>query len=109
MVQPRPPDDVPTTSPLRSVMRVARPVLAIVAIAFVAFAVRDLARRWEAGRVEVHWLPGLLSILPLALGVLLLAIGWKWLLERMTGRPLPTLRTIALNLESQVARYMPGK
>jgi glycosyltransferase 2 family protein len=90
-------------------MRVARPVLTIAAIVFVVFAARDLAQRWEAGRVEVHWLPGLLSILPLALGLLLLAVGWKWLLERMTGRSLPTLPTVALNLESQVARYMPGK
>ncbi|HMJ15020.1 MAG TPA: lysylphosphatidylglycerol synthase domain-containing protein [Polyangiaceae bacterium] len=93
----------------RRLARIARPLLAILAIVFVVYAARDLAARWESSEVQVDWLLLACSIAPLALSALVLAIGWKWLVERMVGKSLPRTATIALNLESQVARYMPGK
>jgi hypothetical protein len=89
--------------------RIARPLLTVLAVAFVAYAARDLARRWGDSKVELSWGLLLCALVPLVLSALVLALGWKWLVEQMAGKRLPLAATIALNLESQVARYMPGK
>lgn len=89
--------------------RILRLFLTIAAVAFVAFAARDLALRWETSKVVIAWPLMLVSLVPAAISVPVLAFGWKWLLERLTGTRLPTVPTLALNLESQIARYMPGK
>jgi len=79
------------------------------ALVFVVYTAVELRRRWGAGTVEFHWLPTLLSVTPLAGGAVLLAWGWKCLLQSMAGKRVPTWPAIALNLESQLARYAPGK
>jgi glycosyltransferase 2 family protein len=89
--------------------RILRPPLTIAAVAFVVYAARDLALRWESSQVTIAWPLLLASLVPAALSVPVLAFGWKWLLERMTGTRLPRVATLAVNLESQIARYMPGK
>jgi hypothetical protein len=90
-------------------MRAARVVLTLVVFVFVAFAARKLALRWESGRVHVALLPAALSLLPLIAAAVLLAWGWKQLVAHLVGRRVPTGPAVALNLESQLARYMPGK
>ncbi len=65
--------------------------------------------RWDSSKVSVSWWYVALSLLPLAVGVVVLALSWKWLLERMTGRSIPNKPAIALHFESQLARYTPGK
>ncbi len=86
-----------------------RLVLGAASLIFVAYACLDLARRWDSRALSIRWLPLVLSALPLMLGLAVLALGWKWLLERMIGRPVPTLPALALHAESQIARYTPGK
>src|SRR5262245_41676841 len=83
--------------------------MAIVALGFVAFAARDLVRRWEGGSVAIDARFALASALPLVLGGLLLAVSWKFLIERMAGKPVPLGPALALHAESQLARYTPGK
>ena len=100
------PSQAPGLARLRSVLRV---VLGGASIVFVAYAIYELANRWESGKVSLHWGFVALSVLPLLLGVTVLGVGWKWLLERMTARPVPTLPALALHVESQLARYTPGK
>ncbi|MBN1611413.1 MAG: flippase-like domain-containing protein [Polyangiaceae bacterium] len=90
-------------------MRAVRVVLTLVVFVFVAFAARKLALRWESGKVHVALLPAVLSLAPLIAAAVLLAWGWKQLVAHLVGRQVPTGPAVALNLESQLARYMPGK
>jgi hypothetical protein len=88
---------------------VLKPLMGVLALIFVAVAIWDLKRRWTPGAVEVDWVMVALSMLPLACGCLFLALGWVWLLSRMSGTKIPVLPGLALHVESQAARYTPGK
>jgi hypothetical protein len=83
--------------------------MAALAVVFVAVAIWDLKKRWQPGAVEIDWALVAWSMLPLAAGCILLGLGWIWLLSRMGGKPIPLLPGMALHLESQAARYTPGK
>jgi uncharacterized membrane protein YbhN (UPF0104 family) len=96
----------PELSRLRALFRA---VLGTAALIFVGYACFRLFARWETGKVSVAWLPLALSALPLVAGAVILAWGWKWLVERMTSRAVPTRLALALHVESQLARYTPGK
>ena len=105
--EPEPNNDAPTA--ISRLKRVLRPVFGGVALLFVAFAVRKIHGQWRGGSVAIEWLPLVLSAAPLVLAAIWLAWAWKRLLEHITGQRIPTGAAIALNLESQLARYMPGK
>jgi uncharacterized membrane protein YbhN (UPF0104 family) len=87
----------------------ARLILGVASAIFVGVASYKLATRWESGKVTVSvpWL--LASAVPIAVGTVILAVGWKWLMERMVGRHLPLRPCLTLHFESQMARYTPGK
>ena len=86
-----------------------RPIMGALAVVFVIAAIWDLKRRWRPGVVEIDYALAALSMLPLAIGCILLGLGWIWLLSRMSGVKIPVLPGMALHLESQAARYTPGK
>jgi len=86
-----------------------RPLMGALAVIFVVAAIWDLKRRWRPGVVDIDWSMAALSMLPLAIGCVLLGLGWIWLLSRMSGVKIPVLPGMALHLESQAARYTPGK
>jgi glycosyltransferase 2 family protein len=88
---------------------VLRWVLAVVSIVFVAYAGYKLAVRWESGKVSLSLVPLVLSFVPLVFGTLIQALSWQWLLERLAGKRVPTQVAVPLHLESQLARYTPGK
>lgn len=88
---------------------VLRPIMAALAVLFVGVAVWDLKRRWQPGEVQIDYGLAVLSMLPLVAGCILLAWGWIWLLSQMSGQRVPFLPALALHLESQAARYTPGK
>lgn len=96
-------------SQLQRFKRWLRPVLGGAAVVFVVYACVKLASQWESDKVQVSLVPLVASLLPLALGTILLALGWQWLLERMLGRRIPTRPALCLHIESQLARYTPGK
>lgn len=102
----REPGTLPSAQRFKAALR---PVMALLAVAFVGVAIWDLKRRWQPGVVEIHYGRVALSMLPLAIGCLLLGLGWVWLLSRMSGSKVPLLPAMALHLESQAARYTPGK
>jgi glycosyltransferase 2 family protein len=106
-------DGTPAAEPLQTPLErwrlKARLALGLIAFAFVAFACYTLASRWDGSAVELRWGYLLAAPLPLWLGVTVLALGWKSLLQSMTTRVLPLRPTLALHVESQIARYMPGK
>ena len=76
---------------------------------FVVLAGWDLARRWESGRFQLDWGLAVLSAGPLLFGSLLQGVGWIALIDRMTGQRVPRGPALALYLDSQLARYTPGK
>jgi hypothetical protein len=86
-----------------------RPIMGVLAVVFVVAAIWDLKRRWRPGVIQVDYGMAALSMLPLALGCVLLGLGWIWLLSRLSGVKIPILPGMALHLESQAARYTPGK
>lgn len=65
--------------------------------------------RWESGKVHLSWPWAVAAGAPIALGTVILAIGWKWIMERMVGHRIPLLPSLTLHFESQMARYTPGK
>ncbi len=86
-----------------------KPVLMVLAGVFVALAAWDLARRWEPGRFQLHWGLAVLSGAPLLVGSLLQGVGWIALIDKMIGKRVPRGPALALYLDSQLARYTPGK
>jgi len=88
---------------------VARIVLGGASAIFIAVACYKLASRWESGKVVLRWGWVVASCLPIALGTVILAIGWKWIMERMVGHGVPLRPALTLHFESQMARYTPGK
>ncbi len=86
-----------------------RPIMALLAAVFVGVAIWDLKQRWRPGVVHVDWGLAALSMLPLAVGCVLLGLGWVWLVWRMSGVRMPILPALAIHFESQAARYTPGK
>lgn len=87
----------------------ARIVLGAASAVFVGYACYDLAKRWEHGRVTLDWVWLAASGFPLVLGAFVLAIGWKWIMERLVGHVVPVVPSLTLHFESQMARYTPGK
>lgn len=99
-------------APVARLSRLARGVrLALTALVllFVGYAARELWLRWESGKVQVLLWPAVASVLPLVAAAVLLAWGWTRLVVHVAHREVPMAQAIALNLESQLARYMPGK
>jgi hypothetical protein len=106
---PEPASAVPQRSGLERIKAGARPILALLAAVFVGVAAWDLKRRWQPGRVEIDYTFVAFSCLPLLVGVLVLALSWTSLLGQMSGVKIPRLAGMALHIESQAARYTPGK
>lgn len=88
---------------------VLRPIMGVLAAVFVAAAIWDLKRRWRPGAVQIDYGLAAWSMLPLAAGCIFLGLGWVWLISRMSGVRAPVLPALAIHLESQAARYTPGK
>jgi uncharacterized membrane protein YbhN (UPF0104 family) len=94
---------------LARIKLVARVVLGGASAVFIAVACYKLASRWESGKVVLHWAWVIAAGLPIALGTVILAVGWKWIMERMVGHGIPLRPALTLHFESQMARYTPGK
>lgn len=108
----RPPEAVSSAEVARGAARLKRalrPLMALVALGFIAWAARDLVRSWHGGHVEIAWSLVAASLVPVAASGLVLAFSWKLLLERMTGTKIAAAPAVALHAESQLARYVPGK
>jgi glycosyltransferase 2 family protein len=102
-------DAAPAASGLARLRTIARLVLGVASAIFVAVACYKLSQRWESGKVAVSWPWLIASGLPIAAGTVVLAVGWKWIMERMAGKSIPLRPCLTLHFESQMARYTPGK
>jgi glycosyltransferase 2 family protein len=89
--------------------RLVQPLLALVAAAFVIVTAVDLVRSWDGRDVHLDLGLAFASLLPVLAGALIQAFAWILLTERMAERRMPRLRGLATYLDSQLARYTPGK
>lgn len=91
------------------VKRWLRPAMLIITALFVIWTGIDLSRRWENRRISVDFAQLTLSLLPVLLGAFLQAAAWLLLVERMGHKRVPRVFALRLYVESQLARYTPGK
>lgn len=89
--------------------RFLRPLFGVLGFIFIVYAVRDLWTSWDGVSVHVspEYLLGATVAAILAMYVQLLA--WRALIFSMTGVDMPRLASARLYLDSQMARYTPGK
>jgi uncharacterized membrane protein YbhN (UPF0104 family) len=99
----------PSERRLARIKLLVRLVLGVATAIFITLACYKLASRWESGKVVLNWPWVVAAGLPLALGTFILAIGWKWIMERMVGHAIPLRPSITVHFGSQMARYTPGK
>jgi uncharacterized membrane protein YbhN (UPF0104 family) len=91
------------------VKKLLRPVMNLIAAAFVLVTAVDLVRSWDGRAVRMDPVFALLCLLPVILGCCIQGFGWILLAERMAGKKTPRLHAFAIYLDSQLARYTPGK
>lgn len=89
--------------------RVLRPVLVTVALGFIGLAILDLGRRWESSSVRFEPTWALAALVPALLAPWLQGQAWIRLIEHLSGTPVPRQAAFELYLDSQLARYTPGK
>jgi hypothetical protein len=80
----------------------------VVAVSVVAVAL-DLLRRFDAAEISLHpgWLLG--ALLPTSVAVLVQVMAWRTLIAQLSGRPVELRDAAVVYLDSQLARYVPGK
>lgn len=93
-------------TPGAALKRKLRPVLLLVALAFVTYTAWQLAIRWQQSpKVSLNvWLLWL-SLLPLVLATVVQGCAWLIVIERLSGHRLPRGRALVLYFDSQLARY----
>lgn len=96
-------------APVTRMKRWLRPVMLVVALACMAGTAYELARRWDGRGVQQIWWLLALSLAPLMTASWVQAYGWTLLIDHLTGRRAPRGAAAALYLDSQLARYTPGK
>src|SRR5690606_32263402 len=70
---------------------------------------RDLVQRWEPAELTIEPLWVSLALLAALAAPLIQAWGWIGLIEHLSGRRVPKAAALELYLDSQLARYTPGK
>lgn len=84
-------------------------MIGALAVAFVVWTFARLLRQVDFATLQVAWLWVALSLLPLVVGVYVLAYAFAVLLGRLSHEPVPIGLTMSVHVESQLARYTPGK
>lgn len=89
--------------------RIIRPLFGVLGFIFIVYAVRDLWTSWDgvSVRVSPEYVLGATIAAILAMYVQLLA--WRALIRSMTGIDMKGVASARLYLDSQMARYTPGK
>jgi|GEM_PF-711230 len=102
-------EPAPLAPPAGRRARLLRAGLAVVVAASVVAVALDLLRRFDAAQVSLHagWL--LAALVPASVAVLVQAMAWRTLLSQLSGRQVPLHDSAVVYLDSQLARYVPGK
>jgi hypothetical protein len=86
-----------------------RPAFAGLAVIFLVYTAFDLKQRWDGApvRVEPSWL--LFAVMSSILAMLLQLAAFRALVHAWTGRTMPKRASARVYMDSQMARYTPGK
>jgi glycosyltransferase 2 family protein len=90
-------------------MRWINRVLVLFAVAFLVWAGYSLAGRWEGGAVRVAWSVVAGGVLVLGAAQTLQGLGWRRLLEVLSGTRAALTGALSVFMSSQIGRYLPGK
>ncbi len=94
---------------LARVKRWVRPVFALIATIFVVSVARDIASRFTALVVEVHWIWVLAAVFPAGVAVVFQYRAWWNLVLVWEGKRMPIPASLRVYVDGQMARYTPGK
>lgn len=86
-----------------------RLVLGMLGAAFVVYAGYRLLSSWDGGSIEVSLPLALLGLLPALASMFLQWAGWRSLVTSFSGVRLAPLSSAIVYVDSQLARYTPGK
>ncbi len=93
-------------SALAKLKRALRPLLLLIALAFVGYTGWQLALRWRESRsVQVEPIALTLSLLPLLAATFFQAQAWVFVVERLAGHRVPHGKALTLYFDSLLARY----
>ncbi len=86
-----------------------RPVFACLAVIFLAYTAWDLKQRWDGALVQVEpwWL--LPALIASAFAMWLQLAAFRSLVRAWTGKTMPARASARVYMDSQMARYTPGK
>jgi hypothetical protein len=65
--------------------------------------------KWDSSAVVLDWRWAVVSAIPLFVGAGLQGVAWVFLVQRMAGKTVPWGPAMLIYVESQLARYTPGK
>ncbi len=99
------PSDEPRTRLLLGV----RVVVGALAVGFVVWTFARLVRSVDLATLTVSWPWAAASLLPLVAGVYVLAYGFALLIARVSQSEVSIRAVMHMQIESQLARYTPGK
>lgn len=99
----------PPTRRAGAVKRTLRPIMATVALIFVLFAGWDLWERWDGSGVKFHFAPLWGALLFASLAMWFQLCAWRSLIRSWTKKKMHGALSAKLYLDSQMARYTPGK
>lgn len=80
----------------------------VVTVSVVAVAL-DLLRRFDAAQVSLHVGWFVAALLPTSVAVLVQVMAWRTLIAQLSGREVELRAAAVVYLDSQLARYVPGK
>lgn len=89
--------------------RIVRPIFGAFAVVFITYAAWNLWTSWDGVSVRVQ--PGYLicATVTAIAAMYVQLIAWRVLIHSLTGVKMPRLPSARLYLDSQMARYTPGK
>lgn len=90
-------------------LRLLRFALNVIAIVFVVLAVSDLWQRWDSVDVDVDFLWVLVAFVWSSVAMFAQFLSFRALIHGLTARPMPWIASAKLYMDSQLARYTPGK
>ena len=99
----------PSVEPRSRILFGIRVVVGVLAVGFVIWTVADLIRSVDLATLSVSWPWVALSLLPLVAGVYVLAYGFALLIARLSPNQVSIRAIMCVQIESQLARYAPGK
>jgi len=91
------------------IKRLVRPLFATVAAAFLLLAGWDLHKKWDGAAVDVHLGLFFVAAVFAAAAMILQWGAWRILIESWTQHRMPPALSGKLYMDSQMARYTPGK